>query len=387
MDTLPSSALLRGLHFENLISYLELTGWKLAETSNDRWLVFEGASDIEGEPLEIVLPRDSSAPDLKIYLATAVNLLSAVTEDSPENVVRKIRYHDRDVLGVRILETDDQDSITLRLAAKQVQQLKQLVAYSGSSEREPRPHFNVPLSSGERMIERYRFGHTFPGSFGFTVESPIIGKPVIAEQPALLPDEVEPLVVLPLERRVMERIVRGLLITRQATTERDVQTLVRGYESGFNANMCETIVRMSRDKTLPLEYTVLWSPKLGPSDDIEKPGTVRLNEVSYQYLEDAARELRELEPEYVTIRGPITDLSSKGDPLGASDIPRSVAIVWTNRPERKRPVKVFVSLERDDYATAIDAHRDWQTVEITGVIQRVGYLWRLSDPQDFKVVW
>lgn len=387
MDTLPSSSLLRGLQFENLTSYLELTGWKLAEPPNERWLVFEGASDIEGQPLEIVLPRDPGAPDLKISLATAVNLLSAVTEDSPENIVKRIKYYDRDVLNVCNLETGEQNSITLKLAAEQVSQLKQLVAYSASSEREPRPHFNVPLSSGKRMIERYRFGHTVPGSFGFTVESPIIGKPVVVEQPSLLPDDVEPLIVYPPERRVMERIVRGLLITRQATAERDVQTLVRGYESGFNANMCETIVRMSRDKTLPLEYTVLWSPKLGPSQDIEKPGVIRLNEVSYQYLDDASRELRELEPEYITIRGRVTDLSSRGDPLGASDIPRSVAIRWTNRPKGERPVKVLVSLERDDYVAAIDAHRNWKTVEITGVIQRVGYLWRLSDPQDFKVVW
>jgi hypothetical protein len=178
-----------------------------------------------------------------------------------------------------------------------------------------------------------------------------------------------------------------LLATQQATAERDLAKLVRGYENGLNANMCEAIVRMSREKTLPLEYSVLWSPKLEPSDDIDDPGTIRLSEASYQYLEDAARELKELEPEYAVIRGLVTDLSSRGDPHGPSDIPRSVAIMWTNRPERGRPVKVVVSLEREDYLTAIEAHEKWRTVEVTGIIQRVGNLWRLSDPRDFKVVW
>ena len=387
METLPNSTLLRGLRFENLIAYLELTDWKFSETSNERWLVFEGASDIEGKPLEIVLPRDSSAPDLKIYLASAVNLLSAVTDDLPENVVKKIKYYDRDVLSVRILETGEEDSITLRLAAKQVSQLRQLVAFAANSEQEPRPHFNTQWAIAKRIIERYRFGHTFPGSFGFTVESPIIGQPTIVEQHPLLPD-VEKLVISPLERRVMERIVRGLLITQQATAEQDIQTLVKGYENGFNANMCEAVVRMSRGKTLPLEYTVLWSPKMGPSPDIDRPGTIRLRERSYQYLEDASRELRELEPEYVTIRGRVTDLSSRGNPLEATGIPRSVAITWTNRPGKKRPVRVIVSpLKREDYFAAIDAHSKWNTVEVTGIIQRVGYIWRLSEPHDFKVVW
>lgn len=384
MGILPNSILLRNLRVEDLVMYLEFTGWKPASTSNDRWLVLEGASDIDGEPLEIVLPYDSSAPDLNIYLANAVNLLSAVTEDLPENAVRKIKYYDRDVLNIRDLETGEQDSITLRLAARQVSQLKRLVAFAASSEREPRPHFNVALGIGRRMIERYRFGHTFRGSFGFTIESPIVSKPI---QLPLFPEDEQEVVIMPLERRVMERIVRGLLATQKATAERDLQRLVGEYFSGFNANMCDAIVRMSKDKTLPLEYTVLWSPRLEPADDIETPGIIRLTETSYQYLEDASRELRELEPEYAVIRGMVTDLSSKGDPLGSSDIPRSVAVRWTNRPEGGRPVKVIMSLEKEDYIAAHKAHLDWKTVEVTGIIKRVGNLWRLSDPRDFKVVW
>jgi hypothetical protein len=384
MEIRPSSTLLQNLQIENLISYLELTGWKPARTSNQRWLVLEGASDIDDEPLEIVLPQDSSAPDFKIYLANAINLLCAVTEERPENVVKKIRFFDRDVLSIRNLETDEQDSITLDLAAKQVSRLKQLVSYAASSEREPKPHFNFVLSIGRRMVERYRFGHTFPGSFGFTIEAPIVSKPV---QLPLLPEDMERVVIMPLERRVMERIVRGLLATQRATKERDLQKLVREYSSGFNANMCDAIVKMSKERAMPLEYTVLWSPKLGPSDDIEDPGVIRLSEISYQYLDDASRELRELEPEYVVIRGMVTDLSSKGDPLGSSDIPRSIAIKWTNRPDRERPVKVIISLEREDYVAAHEAHLKWRTVEVTGAIERVGTLWRLSDPQDFKVIW
>lgn len=387
MGILPDSTLLHNFRVESLVSYLELTGWRSAKGTGERWLVFEGASDIDGELLEIVLPCDPSVRDLKIYVASAINVLCAVTENTPEEMVRKIKFHDRDVLSIRNLETGEQDSITLKLADQQVSWLKRLFAFSASSEQDVRPHFDVPLSIADRVIERYRFGHTFPGSFGYTIESPVIGEPDVWEQSSSFPELVEKVVILPLERRVMERVVRGLLATQQATAEGDLPKLVREYERGFNANMCDAVVGMSAGKTLPLEYSVLWSPRLKPSDDIETPGVIRLHEVSYQYLEDAARELQKLKPEYAVIRGRVTDLSSRADPHGAIDVRRSVAIWWTDRPDGGSPTRVIVSLEKEDYVAAIEAHEKWRTVQVTGIIQKVGNRWRLSDPRDFKVVW
>ncbi len=384
VDTTPNSPLLRGLRPELVKEYLELTGWHLVAQAGGRWWTLHGPAALDGHPLEVILPRDSRARDVSVYLASAINLLTALTDEPPETVVRRIKYCDRDVLNMRIVETDEYDSIALELAAKEVVQLKRLVAFGASSEHEPKPHFNEPLSIGRRMVERYRFGHTFAGSFGLTIESPVIGGPF---QLPLFHDDSDRVEIMPLERRVMERIVRGLLATQSAVTQQDGQILVHQYSGGFNANMCDAIVQMSRDRTLPLEYTVLWSPKLEPEKGVKDAGTVHLGERAYQYLQDASEELRELQPEYVTVRGMVTDLSSKGAPLGPGEIPRSVAIRWTDRPDGARPVKVIVSLGRDDYIQSLDAHREWKTVSVTGVIQRVGALWRLSDPRDFRVVW
>jgi len=370
----------------NLVPYLELTGWEAVDDSPERWFVFRGEVDSEGEPLEIVLPRNPKARDLRIYVENVVNLLSALADETIQDTLRRIVYYDRDMLCVRNLETEGYNSITLRVAAQQVNELRQMVRYAACSEREPKPYFlSGELGIAKKMIEHYRFGHTFSGSFGFTIESRIVRLPSPYEQLKLLPEGDEPPSPrMPVERRVMERIVRGLAITQQATTSLDSQLLVREYPRGFNSNMCQAIVKMSREKK-PLEYSVFWSPKIMPPQDIEGVGPVRLIERSYDYLAYAAKELRQLEPEHVTIRGRVTGLTSKDDPLGASTR-RSVVIRGTF-PDITRPVDVVVELDRDDYVAANGAHIDWNTVEIDGIIGRSGHAWRLSDPTNFRVMW
>jgi len=368
----------------NLVPYLELTGWKAADDTSKQWYVFRGEVDGEGEPLEIVLPRNPNARDLNIYLENAVNLLSALADETVQDTVRRIAYYDRDVLRVRNLETDEHNSITLRMATQQVHELREMVTYAACSEHEPKPYFlSGQIGIAKKMIEHYRFGHTFSGSFGFTIESPIVRIPSEYVQMRLLPEDEElPGPVMPIERRVMERIVRGLATTQQATKNMDSQLLIREYSSGFNSNMCQSIVTMSRDKR-PLEYTVLWSPKIKSPDDIQDVRLVRLVERSYEYLAYAAQELRRLKPQYVTVRGRVTGLTSKDNPLGASS-KRSIVVRGTFEGIA-RPTDILIGLDRDAYVTADKAHMNWYTVEVDGVISRIGNVWRLSDPSNFRV--
>lgn len=369
----------------NLVPYLELTGWETVDDPSERWFVFRGEVDSEGEPLEIVLPRNPNARDLRIYVENAINLLSALADETIQDTLQRIVYYDRDVLCVRNLETEEYNSITLRVAAQQVQELKQMVRFAACSEREPKPYFlSGELEIAKRMIEHYRFGHTFSGSFGFTIESPIVHLPSPYIQLTLLPKgEEPPSPRMPAERRVMERIVRGLATTQQATTSLDSQLLVREYSSGFNSNMCQTIVKMSREKR-PLEYAVFWSPKIMPPEDVERVSPVRLIERSYDYLAYAAKELRQLKPEHVVVRGRVTGLTSRDDPLGASA--RRSVVIRGMFPDVTRSVDVIVELDRDDYVTANGAHINWNTVEVDGIIGRSGHAWRLSDPTNFRVV-
>jgi hypothetical protein len=379
-----NSTLVRNLPYRHLVEYLPLLGWEMT-VLGDRWLVFAGSSDVDGNPLEIVLPQNPQVSDIAFHLTNAVTILADVTGDSPENVAQKVRLYDRDVLKMRNLETGDQDSITLQFASKQVFELKNLVGYGACSEHDPKPHFEAMLPVGHQATRRYRFGHTFSGSFGFTVESSPLERPTIlrATQKSLMPDDVEEeeFFLAPFDRRVMERIVRGLLATQRATNMHDVIPLVEEYSGGFNSKMCRAVVDMSMDKTT-LEYTVLWSPKIAPEVSIDEP--IKLGVTSYQYLEEAAAILGEVEPNWVTVQGMVTRLQAHGDPMELSSS-RAVIIKWTNR-EGGKIVNILVPLEKDDYVVADEAHMHWQTVEITGIAEKVGTQWRLREAHNLKIL-
>jgi hypothetical protein len=133
MDISPDNTILNDIRPEDFSSYLSLIGWSSEHSSNRRWDVFVGSEDAEGEPFEIVLPTATRTIEDRFHLASAVNLLSALTKEEPETVITRIKFHDFDVLRLRDMETDRFNSIPIQLAADQVQAMKRLVAFSACS--------------------------------------------------------------------------------------------------------------------------------------------------------------------------------------------------------------------------------------------------------------
>jgi hypothetical protein len=373
----PNDSLLRTLNVEDVAAYLEFWGWVKVEHPNPKLFVFQGPKDDFGDPLELILPRHMNFLDSYARIADVVNFLSAFEEIPSREVVLKIRNMDRDVLNIRILDTlTAHNSIPLKIAHKQIGVLKDLFAFSACSERTPRPHFNSVLSVGRKHSNHCQFGQTFEGSFGFTIESPIISPYV---QTRLEGDEPQP----PFERRVMERIIRGLRVTQEAVSKEDFDLLVKEYATAFNANMCQAIVKMSNQKSVQIEVSISWSPKIKPSQDVRELGPMRLENKAYSYLEAASYHLRDVQPERVTVRGKVIELRTRADPLDYSSLPRTIVISWNHKPGRAASVKV--SLAPDDYRAAIEAHRNGTPVTVSGILEKPSSSWVLVDPVEFQV--
>ena len=191
---------------------------------------------------------------------------------------------------------------------------------------------------------------------------------------------------IPPERRVMERITRGLIAARGTERDNSADRLVRSYGSGFSGNMCKTIIELSDGRRATVEYNIMWSPRIKPSDDIAEITPILLNEVHYEYLEIAAIELEKLqEDDTYHVRGLVGAIESFVPPShpGAK---RSVVIVWNNKPDSNREVHLVVELGLKDYHLALEAHKAEQAVTLTGEAKVVGNTWRLFNPRDFSVV-
>jgi hypothetical protein len=374
---------------EDLSDYLTLNGWRQVESPRSTWSVFSGPVDYYGDPIEIVLSNLEDSKASLQYKLSALELLAALQEEPLETIALRVTGVNRDILNVRNTHQGSSQSISIHLAAKQISKLQSLIKQASNSERNAKPFYsnNYQSQLGKTMTGEFRFGHTQNRSFGLTIKSPELSPKRYRQRTFSLNDdsfrEIEP--DIPIGRRIVERIVRGLIVTKAATRENSVSPLLTSYTSGFSANMCDAILGISRNFEPTVEYSVLWSPRIDPSEDIAHVEPITLNGTDYKYLKTAATELRELEPETeTTIRGLVEGLSSPDDPrkLGVG---QSVIVRWT-RQEDDRVLKVYMDLvSPHDYQLAIQAHEKWQPVEVTGILKLVGTRWRLLTPKSFRL--
>lgn len=383
MEISPNSPMILDLTVEQTVGFLETSGWKTV-ADNGKWRVFEGARDAQDKPLEIVLPKSPSASDRTVYLATAVNLLADINNESPEQTIHNIQFYDRDLLRIRNMETESRNSIPLSLAPKQTAELKKLVAFSASSENNAKPYFTTQATIANWATKHYRFGHTFAGSFGYTIESPLLGMPTKYVQKSLVREIVPDEVILPMERRILERIVRGLITTQEAVQSQNPQVIVNNYAKGFNSNMCKAVAKIQDDAKSAIEYDVSWSAKIAPSQDVADFKRARISVVASELLSVAARTLSMLKPEYTEIIGLVIGLVSRDNPLTTRGIDRTIVVRYI-RP-MGRPLTVRISLDREAYILAHQAHLDWKTISVKGILQNLGYEWVLADPTEFHIL-
>lgn len=82
--------LLSFLRVDGFVSYLEGSGWRLIDHPNDRIFLYEGPPDDDGNPLQIVIPRNHNFEDAKSRMAEAVRLLAEISQESPGSIIRGI---------------------------------------------------------------------------------------------------------------------------------------------------------------------------------------------------------------------------------------------------------------------------------------------------------
>lgn len=362
--------------------YLRSLGWVTVEHRNPRVQIYRKAdSSVPADgsvPLEVVLPRSSDVADFGIRVAETVRTLSLILQQTPDAVLAQIKEVNEDVLRARVLTRDtERSSIPLDMAVKIVGGLKNLLTYSATTEASPLPFYTRPTKKGKAHSDHCRFGHTFAGSFGFTIESPIAPQ----VQDALVAEVAVP----PFERRVMERLYRGLGELKHATDSRDVTGLIANYTTGLSANMCDALLEITSNVgELEVAFSVDWSSKVAENKEFNGPKEgILISQTSAEYLKTASKQLRRLEESRpLTIEGRVVLLKSDSQPWeDEPDDPHTVVIAWIDVDGKL--VKTRVVLAPADYLTACSAHVRGETVSVAGTLERRGKYTRLLNPKRF----
>lgn len=332
------------------------------------------------EDVEIVLPVFTTSSDAGLLLKSALATLTELEQRPTSEIIAAIVARGVDVIRSRLPDAITlNETIHLAVARNFVTGIRDVLASTATTELDPGPFFLRVKKEGTDFADRCRFGHTFRGSFGFTIESPISPN----EEPTLDGIEAPP----PFERRVVERFARGLSFISAAAAMDDTSPIVENAEFGFNANACEQFADLiEQTSTAKLMFDFIFSAEwrrlhAPPKEEYE---------VGFQHVEvcrEAARRLRtQVGPRDATISGRIVRLQSEADP---SDIEnalgtREIAVSWSTEPEGDIHVRTI--LDPIEYLIAVRAHADGRAVEISGTLEKRGRRWILSSPSGLKVI-
>jgi len=250
-------------------------------------------------------------------------------------------------------------------------------------EKKPKRFFDEILKEGRQQVENFLFGHTYPGSFGFTVEVPI---DLPAQSQLTMQGFEHNAPTLPLERRIIERVIRGLRTVEDAAHVQDADKISNAFEIGFNANMCNALIEMLKGASeSEIEYSVIWSSLLVPSPDMIDFTSIRLEANISPYLEDAAREMKNIDKAEELVE----NASIFGEIRGIQTVSRDIATVKILSDDHGS-ISFSVTKGSKTYQTACNAYRDQQLIKILGTLtkegKKNGKSWTLMNIQDFNIV-
>lgn len=336
--------------------------------------IFTKKLDQNNRDITLPVPNSEKYIDYIERVFILINALGVYLQTEPSIIYSEIIHSIKDIVKMRVLNPGEyHNSLPLDYAAREIEGLKDLFLYSACSEVIELPYFDKPLSEGQKHIQTCQFGHTFEGSFGFSINIPIMKK----EQLLLIEDRSD----IPFERKVTERVIRGLSVLETAVKENTSDPLINSFETTFNARMCDSIIEMSIGKTKELEIFAEWSLEYEPNKELlfEKPFRIGGKEI--EILEDASEKLKKVEPFEQIIIGNVVTLHSKNDPNLEENFLRTIAM---RHEYEGRSVEVKIYLNREDYMLAYAAHGFGRKIEVHGKLFRTGSTWKMNEVSSVK---
>lgn len=362
-----------------VIRYLTDRGWQ-RETSRDGRLVRFSLNDTEtAAPIDLIFSKESDPKRESNEVAAAIETLTQLYDVPRFQLMQKLASIAYDIIFTRIPdEYVRHESIELGTAHEYISSMKSFLAASATTEISGEQFFSRTLKEALAYSNQCRFGHTFQGSFGFVIESPV-GMNDSPTMP-IVEDDV------PFGRKVMRRISRGLTSFSDAVEQDDPAPLV-AQDSGMSANMCDQIMGLIEDTGISkLEISISFSPEWTSAEGHSH----RLYTIERRYvdlLKDASARLRREEtPKKCTVIGRIVRLETDGNPsdlLGDPSV-REITVSWDSADYG--PIRMQIPLDPASYLEAVEAHRSGQLFSVTGLLKRKGRGWLLDDASNPRLI-
>jgi hypothetical protein len=365
--------------------YLIASGWTRRGFREDARLALANGYEVFARQMDgrsappILLPSEAIAVDLPQRVRDAVQVLTEFETRDSQDVIDSIKRVGYDVIRSAIpSEFVTDDTIRLAAATDFVSQMRGLLAATATTEKKPRPTFGRLLKESVQYADACRFGHTYRGSFGFVIESPL---PALDLMPLLV--DAPP---TPFERRVLQRFAKGISTVVQAVAAKSTVPITSAVNSGFSANGCEQFADLI-DTVSPagLKFTFDLSPEWAVDRSMD--GAVYLVTAAHgEACRSAARELRRDDTAVpVNVAGRVVRLQNQTDPsdLTSQTGEHEIVVLWSSNDFGD--IQVRTNLTPADYLAAVGAHGQGLPIWVSGTLVHVGRQWVLNAPHSFRV--
>lgn len=368
------SEIIDGISLNLVTRYLRATGWTL-KGRGDSYSLFVSPNDGNAQ-LELFVANSESVRGWQSSIRDALETLAGLHETPLAQMILVIRSLLYDLIHSKLPdEMVRDDSIDLDVAAEFIWCSKRLLAASATAEIVKSQSFKKVRKEAQAYAGSCRFGHTFRGSFGFTLESPLSES---------LQQTIMGGLEAPFERKVVERLARGLVSMDKALADNNPEIIAASYTDGWNANVCDEFIKLYESaKKASITFSFVWSLELSPSVLVKSGQIFSVSRPKIEILQDAATRLRAREQEQQErITGRVIEL--KAENLSQMVAPEGDVVVrWAS--EEAGNIKVHMTLPIDYYRLAIQAHDQGQTIEACGTLEKKGRLWHLTNIERFTV--
>ncbi|MHC2086625.1 hypothetical protein [Methylobacterium sp. CM6244] len=331
------------------------------------------------DPVEIFFDKQIELEEKKKEVFFALKTISEFYDRAIEDISSDIKSLAYDQITSKIPnEYVVNDTVQLHVASRYINQMHNFLASSATTELTGERHFKRTRKEAIEYAERCRFGHTFRGSFGFLIESPV----GLNDTPTLDVGAEN----LPLNRKIVERIAVGLSTYSEAVETQNPGVIVRRAD-GFSANMCDAMADVIEETDVS---KMVIGIKLSPewrSEKLDQRLTFSIEHKNVDLLRTAAKLMRvDEKPRPVTVFGRIRRVETDGNPadLLEDPAPKEIEINWAS--DDNTLLHVRLSLPNADYSEAVEAHKSGKPVSVSGMLTRIGRSWRLEHPENFKII-
>ena len=374
-DPFSNRYLLEQVSIPNLKNYLKDRGWKEEPFGRREVLKFKSPRPIrENVYLEVWIPSKRELIDYTRAIEIAIEAISAFERRTFEDVLSQVLIFG-DLLKVQISTPETKiGSIPINQGILLYECVNDLLVYSACAEISPKKTFPRKLKEATDFVGTCLIGQSQYGSFIANIHCRLER----SKQRVLIP-QIESLTA-PFGRKTLLRILRGLKNVEDSIQEGSSEPIVNNYREGLNANMCGTLADIVR---IGLGNDLKFSANLEPifpiPEDIRTDTSLRPS--SEGYLREAEDILKgEISKEKRELSGYVFHLTKKPGEKGEKGI---IKILTVNVEGKLLPVKI--KLDDEPYYLAVDAHKNEKMIRITGILEKVGSTWQLTEPECLEI--